>query len=595
MCNYLYKNKGRNINGKPCVYPIFFLQNKKVLGEIPIDDNGFCIFHSVDEIYKKENNFENYFHLLISSLPHINSNVDKFKWKYNFIGFVFTEELTIDNIIFENTIDFSNSIFNKKVMFNEIKISSIDFQYSHFKDSIAFNSIVLTPNNNIYASKSIFENGLKIMNCELNGNNYFEGCEFNNLNDSERCEIGIAKNKGIQSISFESSIVQPRLSINETKIEQELIFDKCVFYNEFLFENNTINGLVSFRETDFLLKENLSSEYSSVTIGNNQINKTGKIIFNGKKPMDDMIKGELALYFKEIPLGNISFENFDLNKIYLDNKIKLLELERENPAIISIANSCSKYYCQTDLFTIETSNSNQNLILDLTNVFCDFFKIKESTKLGIVIVEQNQNLIKYYYFTDERITKNEFYDKIKRNETKLWHTLSNLADLVNAALVKNSIDEIDIIFRLDNWWKMLAYRIFSNQIQIADLTNITNSIALELKNENQIIGFFKQIHSQFQIIVNTNQPLTINNMAEINFKSSTINGGVNIYDYSQKIIQFSKENNLDKDLEDKLRDILNVVKELPKDEKENKFVELCKEWLPTFAGMLSETFKPFLT
>lgn len=592
MCKYKYTNKGDKLNNKPCVYPDFFVKNESVLAKkLPIDKKGLCIFHSKDKGWKEANKFKEYFSLLITSFPLINRKNDQWRWKYDFIGFVFTEELIVDNMMFENQIDFSNCIFNEKVLFKEIQISSLDFQYSHFKDVFSFKNNVVT--SNIYASKAIFENGIRIKDCELNGNNYFEGCQFNNINNSSKCEIGIEKNKKILSLSFENSNIKPRVSVDNSTIEQEFIFDQCNIYDEFILENNTINGLVSFRETDFLLSENLSSEYSSVTIGNNKINKTGKIIFNGKKPMDDMVKGELAFYFKEMPLGLISFENFDLNKLYLDNKLKLLEIERKYPNIISIASSCSKYYCMTDYFTIESSSSNQKLLLDLTDVFCNFFKLKESTNLGIEIVEQNHELIKYYYFTDERITKVEFYNKIKRNETKIWQTLSNLSELVNTAIVKNNIDEIDIIFRLDNWWKMLAYRIFSNRIKIAELTNITNSIALELKNENQVIGFFKQMHSQFQIIIDSKEPLTIQNMGKINFNNTTINGGVHINDYSQKIIQFTNENNLDKEQQDKLTEILREVNKLPNGEKENKFIELCKEWLPTFAGMLSEAFKPY--
>jgi uncharacterized protein YjgD (DUF1641 family) len=199
----------------------------------------------------------------------------------------------------------------------------------------------------------------------------------------------------------------------------------------------------------------------------------------------------------------------------LDNKIKILQLEKENPNIVSIAPSCSKYSCRTEDFIIETSEANQNFILDLTNVFCNYFKLIEATNLGVEIVEQKKDLVRYYYFTDEKVELEDFYKKIQKNETKIWEALNNLSELVKTAIVSQNTEVLDCLIELDGWWKKLGIRIIQNKMNKVDVSNVLNSISIDKKTENEVKLFIEQISNrtnfsiQHNILISESTP-TIN-------------------------------------------------------------------------------------
>lgn len=578
MCQYRYTNKGKNHDGNFCYYSD---KSKPQYIELPIDKNGYCIFHSTDKEFKSQNSFETYFQKLLSNTSLIFKDTDKIYWKYDFVGFVFTEDMILENIEFDNSIDLSNSDFHKKFRLINIHTPSIDLMNSHFSDLVLFESVNIK--FNIYGSNSKFDYSLNIKKSNLNGASYFENCTFNNTLNSPSCELSLIKNR-IHSITFENSSFTPRVSIDENTFNQEIIFDKCKILNEFLFENNIINGLVGIREAEFLLSENLNDFYSGVTFGNNVINETGKILFRGKKPMDKMVKSEMAFYYKQPPKGLISFENFDLNTIYLDNKIKLLELEKENPNIVSIATSCSKYSCRTEDFTIETSEVNQNFILDLTNVFCNYFKLIESTNLGVEIVEQKKDFIRYYYFTDEKVELKEFYKRIRKNEVKIWETLNNLSSIVKTAIVSQNTELLDCLIELDSWWKKLGLRIIQNKMSSLEVLNVLNSISIDKKTENQLHLFIEQISNRINFSIHNNILIT-ETMANITFLDN--HGEVNINDFSQQY-------GLNEEQTKKLLEIIDTVKNTPKEKKKSVLEELCKSWFPTIAGTISEAIKPYV-
>ncbi|MBB6370018.1 hypothetical protein [Chryseobacterium shigense] len=578
MCNYIYKNKGRNNDGKTCYYSD---KSKPQFLELPLDNEGYCIFHSRDKEFKSKNSFETYFEKLLSTISLVFKDTDKIFWKYDFVGFVFTEDLLLNNMEFNNSIDLSNSNFYGKFKLINISTSSINLMNSHFSDLVLFESVNI--GFNIYGSNSIFDYSLSIKTSEFNGASYFENCIFNNPLNSPSCELSI-KNSKIHSVTFENSSFTPRVAIDGNTLNQEVIFDKCNMLNEFLFENNVVNGLIGIRETEFLLPENLNNFYSGVTFGNNIINETGKILFRGKKPMDKMVKSEMAFYYKQTPKGLISFENFDLNTIYLDNKIKLLELEKENPNIVSISPSCSKYSCRTEDFIIETSEANQNFILDLTNVFCNYFKLIESTNLGVEIVEQKKDFVRYYYFTDEKLELEEFYIRIQKNEIKIWETLNNLSAIVKTAIVSQNTELLDCLIELDSWWKKLGLRIIQNKMNKYEVSNVLNSISIDKKTEEQVNLFIEQISNRINFSIHNNILIT-ETMANINFNDN--HGEVNINDFSQQY-------GLNVEQTSKLLEIVETVKKTPPDKKSTTLEELCKSWFPTIAATLSESIKPFV-
>lgn len=574
MCKYKYKKWDKINENNSCIYPNFFIEYESILNsKLPIDSDGFCIYHSSNAIWKAKHDFSKCLNLLIGKYPEINSD-KKLIWEYNFIGFVFTEDVSFHSNV-KNSVSLSYSIFNKKVDFSKFEVRSIELMYCEFKDKVTFSEVIFS--SNLYGSSSIFENGLKIKSCIFKDNAYFEKCLFNNISNSLMCEIGI-EDCQIQSLSIENSEVKPRVAIRNCSIDRQLVFDRSNIYSEFLCEKNIINGTVSFKEADFLLSNNLSDFYSSFSIINNILNETGKLIFKGKKPMEDMVKGELALYFKEKPKGLISFDNFNLNKICLDDKNKLLIHKKENPNLVEISANCRKYYRRTDFFVIDAKEANQKLILNLINVFCNYFEVSKNTNLGVEIVERNLTSIRYYYFTDEQITLEEFLNKIRENETNIFTTLKNLTTSAQEALSQENYELVDCLIKLEGWWKMIAFRIKNNNVQKKDLLNITNSISIDKKSENEIITYFKS--------------LTKNNIimaANVNFNEKVNN--VTFNDYTKQIMNISNERDLQKKEREKLMEIIEAVKNLPEEQKINQLEILLKKWLPTVGRTFGEFFK----
>ena len=426
MCRYRYENKGLNRNYKPCIYPKFFsIYKEKFAVDLLIDKEGYCIFHSKNNKWKIDNNFEGRLFELLKVVSEININLEKHKRDYFFSGFCFPnyDSFKFDKVQFIGSVDLSNCTFNCRVEFLNMSISSLNIQHATFNEKLYINNVDFE--NSIFSSNATFHKGLSFINCDLQRNLLFINCTFNNKDETSYCEIAIKQCKSVHYLSFEGSIIKPTVSIRKSSFDYELNFNHCTIENEFLFEQSRINGTISFIETEFTLKENINPMMSGTHFENIEISEKGKIIFKGKHPQDEMIKNELSIHFKDKPKGLISFENFNLNKIYPKFKARLFELEKEG--IVEIGKGCRKYFCQTEIFIIAASKATQTLVLDIVKVFCNYFELQENFNLGIEIVERNKALIRYYYFTDEEISYDKFLEKINHTEYNLWETFSNLS------------------------------------------------------------------------------------------------------------------------------------------------------------------------
>lgn len=593
MCNYKYINKGKNNDGKSCAYPQYYSKyNETLINELPIDEDGFCLFHSKNEEWKIQNKFKERFFELIEFKEIKNKDLDKLKWGHKFSGFIFPkyEKFEFNELQFSNSLDFSTCIFNVPVSFLNLTLPNIDFQHSIFKSGVLFKNCIFK--DTLYSQKSTFDDGIHFLECKMPQYIMFDNSTFNNITNSAGCEVSIKKCTNLNYVSFESAKIAPRFTLDFTDINDETVFNNCTFQNEFFLENATIDNVVSFKEAKFTLEANTNPMNSAISFFNILLTENAKIQFVGQYPQEDVVKSELGIAFKETPTkGTISFENFNLNKIYPDDKVSLLKLEKEG--VVEIGKGCRKYYAQTDIFAIATNDSTQSIITEIINVFCNYFKLNESYNLGIEITERTTTELKYFYFTDEVIEKAEFVSKIKRNETKLWDTLSNLTNVALTAISTDNINLMDCLIQLDGWWKMLGLRVVKNRIDVANLTHLVNAISLDKKNEDEVTQLFKQINQQFTKAIENNQLiLNLPNMSNINFNAEV--KAVTINDYSQQILQISKDNNWSQEEQEKVTKIVEIVKAEPQEKKESKLKELAQEWLPTIAGMVSEAVKPFV-
>lgn len=613
MCNYKYEKKLNHLYNKPCIYPDLYTLYSEQFGQtkqLPIDDEGYCIFHSQNVQWKNENKFTEVFNELLSVVTEINKGKGKAARTYNFSGFHCCAEdslpLSIDRFLLDNPFDFSFSVFANGLSITNSENLSLDIEYARFSD------IFKVENTNLidsYCSNAIFDNGVRFFNCQFEGNTFFENCTFKSGNKSKYCEFEIKNypnGKSVNYISFQNSEFDLSTVFQNIIFNQEVNFINSTFSDEFIFDTIEVNGVINFKEGAFLLSNNTNPMYGSAHFAKLKINKDGRIVFKGKQPFEDMIKGELTMGFNSEPEGIISFENFNLNKIYSKSKSRLLELEKTQK--VEIGKGCRKYHCQTEIFTIETSSSNQDLILDIVKVFCNYFKIEQGVNIGVEIVKRTESEIHYFYFTDEEITEAEFKNRIKRNETDLWDTLVNLTERAQKAVSTDNIGLIDCLLDLNNWWKKIGMRVIKNQLDARDLTKVAHSISLDKASEELIVKAFQEINNRFNAALENNSrliianPITMNNIV-FNGKTEITGGNIiagnqtnfNTEEKLEGVSRTLKEYPIDEDqMKLIIKRVGKILKESKPEKKESKWSKFIKEWLPVLTEAGVNAIKPFV-
>jgi len=425
MCKYRYQDKGSNRFDQPCIYPDFYAEhNEKFTDNLLIDNDGFCLFHSKDNKWKLDNDFRDKLFELIKVIPEANSNKEKYKWDYFFSGFHFPnyELFTFENTSFINMVDLSFCSFDCPVEFSNTKIHSLNTKHAVFNKIIRFKNVDFVETS--FSYYATFHKGLCFINCNIQNNWFFDNCSFKKVNGAEYSELAIKECKSIHNLSFEHSDIEPFVYIYKSTFISELNFNHCLIKNEFQIVQSQINGTISFIETEFTLKENVNPMMSGVHFENIEISEKGKIVFKGKQPQADMVKSELAFHFKSDPKGLISFENFNLNKIYPKFKAKLFKLEKEG--IVEIGNGCLKYKHQTEPKTILINGNLQNLVIEFVQTFSTFFISHTGMSLGFEILERNEEKIVYFYFSDQAdITFEQFEEYLVNVEFDLWSLIKN--------------------------------------------------------------------------------------------------------------------------------------------------------------------------
>jgi len=514
-----------------CQYPELYkefsaiFKNTSLDISLPIDNNGFCLFHSNDLEWKIANNFNQRFSTLLQLLDLYKKerNTDGFSYQFN--GFIFVGGETLIKIFGKSEIanailikdlqgkkiDFRNAVFINDVFIENLSFDNASFDYAVFKGTSNFTSIKFKSS---YFCNSVFENNF---HCKFV--DFFQEVLFSNALFNKKFTI---ERSNFSDISDFSDVQFNGLTkFIDIVFKSQVKFSNTFFRNIVIFNKIKIESIVDFIETEFEFSEDVSY-ISSVQFEEINITQSGLLFFKGKSPQYDMIKGDVQFSFIDGFEGKVKFENFNLNKIAPFWKLKLLELEKLEK--VEIGKGCRKYYCQTEIFKIATSTSNQDLIIDIVKVFCNYFKIEQSYILGVEIIKRTASEIHYFYFTDEVISEIDFNNKIKRNEIDLWNTLVNLTEKAQKVISTENIGLIDCLLDLSNWWKKIGIRIVKNQLNPTDLTKIANSISLDKNSEEFIIKAFNEINERFNIAIRGNvfiQNIDMRNIIELKDVNNT--------------------------------------------------------------------------
>lgn len=521
MCSYHYKYKKHQLTDVTCIYPQFYAEYASHFPEtqkLPVDPEGLCLFHSRNKEWKIDNGFGNRFNELLKATAIICQINPVRKWAFNFSGFYFLPEtgaLNSENCPTNIALDFRFCEFEDDFIIKDLHLKSIDLDNSNIQGTFSIRNVNLS--SNINASNCIYINGILIWNAVLEGYNYFDGCTFKQLNKKSSTEFKF-KESTIAYINFENSIFESAVTFEKLALNNDVIFDKCTFSDECYLHDCEINAVCSFKETSFLLPENANPMYSSVDLRKLRLSENGKLIFTGSKPFENMVSGELEINFAANPKGFVLFENFNLNKITAHAKLKLFELEKTGK--VEIGKGCRKYYCQTPVFEIRAAKANQVLILDLVKVFTNYFEIHNHYNLGVEIIERKSDLLRYFFFSDEIISNDEFETRIKNNEIDLWQSFSNLSQYAADQLTVSLVKEKDLLVDVAGVFLKIKNRILAGDFSPKQWSEIVGSIAIDGRpvintdqSFNTITNAFRSFFIEYPIF-NINQ-LTMNNTTNI--------------------------------------------------------------------------------
>lgn len=441
MCNHKYTTDryGYGTNGDKCPYTQLYrqLQNEKKSElkkidsrlELPMDNNGICLFHSHDLNWKRENKFTEKFLQLVQLLDDYNpgqyydfseflfvgettrskKNSESYAFKLSetvfrkearFNGAVFTDPMELDKVSFKNGANFSYATFKDSLIIQKCSIGSSNFDRAVFEKNATFKDSYFPGSYTIFTD-SVFNNMVKFIDTKFDGMVVFSGAIFNRSKDASF----VAK---FQHVVFEGSV----------------IFTDSIFCCPAEFRDVTFNLNAEFVDTSFnTSKSTFKYNNADVQFYNIGLNEDGLLIFESTDSQNKMFnETDAILSFEENIKGVLRFKNVNFNNISNASRNRIFELSKAGK--VEIGPGCIKYRYQTQTKTIFIGVDNQFLILELTQTFTNYFTAKNGLNLGFEIVSRENDRINFFYFTDEDITEAEFLNRLEKTENDLWNLIN---------------------------------------------------------------------------------------------------------------------------------------------------------------------------
>jgi hypothetical protein len=470
-----------------CKYKLSINQNQTVTcgvqdADIPADSDGLCIFHSENLRWKVEMDFNTHFKKLLKNLLNKINTEKSNGVKLPFHGFIMinsntnneiSSDFLIEDVYNKDEIDFCYSKFYCNVIFQNCTFREGRFENVEFKEKATFRNVSF--NGNAYFTNVSFYNHVLFYQCVFDDFVFFDKCQYYE-SDSGPANLRIEEVIFKGDFDFSKSKCSHHVLFKNVIFELTADFDNTSFQHEFMWDTIKVHDVAHFKGTRFNKPTASSSFYFPVHLTDIFIAENGSIVFQGNKPLDDVVKGELFLKLNPLSSGKILFRDFNFKRINSKTRKELLELEKEG--IVEIGDGCQKYYCQTGIFEIRTNESNQKFILDITKVFCNYFEFQQGVNLGVEIVSKNADGIKYFYFTDEKISQEDFLARIKQEEKNLWFTFHHLIQTTSLTIPVNQIEFRNILSDLGNIFSKIGNTIIGGgNFTSSDLNTVLGSIA----------------------------------------------------------------------------------------------------------------------
>ncbi|MBL4663664.1 MAG: hypothetical protein JKY22_08955 [Flavobacteriaceae bacterium] len=275
-----------------------------------------------------------------------------------------------------------------------LSIGTLTLENTCFKSKLLFDDINFK--NNFFMMKSHLSGGISILNSIFHSKSFFENIKTN-LDSSIRQGI-IFKNIQFKDFtSFSSAELNSMVNFKKITIDNKLIFHKTQFnYNEAIPVTYSVNF------DDIIIREK------------------GELEFRGSNDNKMFSKIRDVSFTNEMIEGTLFFEHTDFTKLNQSTRDRFISSTKSKNAKVIIGVGCIKYYNQTPLKSIEVSDENQNLVIELCNTFVDYFTKNGGFNLGVQFVSKTDQNINFFYFSDEVISYEKFETQLQKSEQNMW-------------------------------------------------------------------------------------------------------------------------------------------------------------------------------
>lgn len=160
----------------------------------------------------------------------------------------------------------------------------------------------------------------------------------------------------------------------------------------------------------------------AVEFNNLEIRSGAVLRFESTDAQKKLFNHDVQFSFASPPEGLISFQNVNFHNILAPSRKRLLDYARQGK--VDIGSGCIKYRFQTPVRKISIADGNTALIMEICQTFSHYFTEMNGLNLGVEVVERSETAIHLFYFTDENISEEMFYERLAVAEQQLWSLLS---------------------------------------------------------------------------------------------------------------------------------------------------------------------------
>lgn len=421
MCNHKY----RDANLESCQ---LYYAGKLINYELPIDNKGFCFFHSSSALFRSEYDFEEELQKTINWLDE-NSKAPKYDFSEIRVGLI-GEQLELTKLSLRKDLYFNDAVFFSQIVFYGLSTDCrLVFDTAAFESGLKFKSCVLSTIDLSYVTLAGF---LTLDKVEL-----------------VRGHLILIRAKLAQSHIIRDSVLDANLSYFESEFhglvftdntfKGRIDFEAAIISTQFIMANCGFTSNVDFIDAVFdITAKGVNDRFEPIDFYQLELAATAFFNFKGKAPQS-MLRGSTRIDFLNGECaGRIQFVNVNLSYLLPASKEKLFSLVREDKVLIG--SGCLKYRVQTPIITIDAGAINENIVNELTASFVNYFIFSNGFNLGVEFVSKQINAIQFFYYTDEDISMNEFHDRLKLSEKAYWTFSVSNAEVVSEQHIASQID-----------------------------------------------------------------------------------------------------------------------------------------------------------